>query len=239
MDHGQTGHQPSPKYGPTRGRGYMLTSMAAPGATQPGGAGALLTLVGESSATPLATSARYLAAEDTTNNIAEYTALVDGLEMALEFIAQSPGRANGLHITVWGDSMQVVKVMQLRQDCKDHVLAILADKASDLVQSLEDAGCSVSFHYVRRALNKDADGLANRAMDEQKSSQTRTPEFVSARGALPLLDDAIHNPAPATTTRRKGHVPKLAAVPSREEMLGWLADIHRASKVLSRLPPAR
>ena len=42
------------------------------------------------------------------------------------------------------------------------------------------------------------------------------------------MDDAMHGRHhPAAPVRRKGHVPQLAAVPSREAELGWLTHIHR------------
>ena len=42
------------------------------------------------------------------------------------------------------------------------------------------------------------------------------------------MDDAMHGRHhPAAPVRRKGHVPQLAAVPSREAELGWLTHIPR------------
>jgi len=93
-----------------------------------------------------------------TNNVAEYAALIAALEFALE------AGAHSLHVR--SDSQLVVRQIQGRYKVKNAGLQPLFRRARRLIGSLN------CFHieHVRREENKEADALANRAMDEEGDS---------------------------------------------------------------------
>ncbi len=89
-----------------------------------------------------------------TNNIAEYTALLDGLKLALkQGVRKLDHRA---------DSQLMVRQLEGAYKVKSPELKPLFDEAKSLIRSLE----SFKTSHVRRELNKRADELANIAMDQ-------------------------------------------------------------------------
>jgi len=88
-----------------------------------------------------------------TNNIAEY----NGLLAALRWAANHGVR--GLHIKA--DSELMVKQMKGVYRVKNPGLQPLYEEARALARQIG----RVTFEHVRRELNKDADRLANEAMD--------------------------------------------------------------------------
>jgi broad specificity phosphatase PhoE/ribonuclease HI len=112
---------------------------------------------------------RYAALGTTTNNVAEYTGLIAGLEAALEL--------NATHVDVRMDSKLVVEQMSGRWQIKNPGLRPLAAEAATLVGRF----ASVTFDWIPRERNKLADALANRAMDEAAGKPVRDraePEVV-------------------------------------------------------------
>lgn len=91
---------------------------------------------------------------EATNNVAEYHALITGLELALD--------SGVSEIEVFVDSELVASQVQGRWKIKNDRLRGLAGKAQSLMSRFE----SSSITPVRRHLNARADELANRAMDE-------------------------------------------------------------------------
>ncbi|MCW6005803.1 histidine phosphatase family protein [Micromonospora sp. CPCC 205371] len=89
----------------------------------------------------------------TTNNVAEYSGLIAGLEAAAELGAAE--------VEVRMDSKLVVEQMSGRWQIKNAGLRPLAAKAAALVRRFE----KVSYTWVPRERNKHADALANQAMD--------------------------------------------------------------------------
>lgn len=89
----------------------------------------------------------------TTNNVAEYTALVKALEKALEL-----GIKNA---EVRMDSELIVRQMSGQYRVKNQALIPLFRKAKELVSRFKN--CTIV--HVRREFNKEADRLANQAMD--------------------------------------------------------------------------
>ena len=88
-----------------------------------------------------------------TNNVAEYTALVNGLRRAAEL---------GLtEIEVVSDSELMVKQMRGEYKVKNQALRDLSVQASRLAQALG----SVTYTAVRREHNVLADQLVNDALD--------------------------------------------------------------------------
>jgi probable phosphoglycerate mutase len=88
-----------------------------------------------------------------TNNVAEYSALIAGLEKALEL---------GLpEVTVVSDSELMVKQMRGEYRVKNEALRELSLTAAQLARRVGE----VSYTAVRRAQNELADRLVNEALD--------------------------------------------------------------------------
>lgn len=96
----------------------------------------------------------YAAVGTQTNNYAEYCGLLAGLRYALE---QKAAR-----VRVFADSELLVRQMQGRYAVKSPNLKPLFDEARRLAAAIPDFAIS----HVRRELNREADRLANLAMDE-------------------------------------------------------------------------
>jgi ribonuclease HI len=90
-----------------------------------------------------------------TNNVAEYSALVAGLEKAVEVGVSE--------LEVISDSELMVKQMRGEYRVKNEALRDLSAQASRLAGKLG----SVSYKAVRREQNKLADQLVNEALDAE------------------------------------------------------------------------
>ena len=88
-----------------------------------------------------------------TNNVAEYSALVAGLERALELGVDD--------LEVVSDSELLVKQMTGEYRVKNETLQELNEKASRLARRLGE----VTYTAVRREHNELADRLVNEALD--------------------------------------------------------------------------
>ena len=88
-----------------------------------------------------------------TNNVAEYRALIAGLEKALELGVDD--------VDVLSDSELLVKQMTGEYRVKNEALKELTEKATRLARKLGD----VSYTAVRREHNELADRLVNEALD--------------------------------------------------------------------------
>ncbi|MEU8817933.1 bifunctional RNase H/acid phosphatase [Actinoplanes sp. NPDC048796] len=104
---------------------------------------------------------RYGALGVTTNNVAEYTGLIEGLKAAREL--------NATEVDVRMDSKLVVEQMSGRWQIKNAGLRPLAAAAAALVTEFD----RVTFEWIPRERNKAADALANRAMDEAAGKPVR------------------------------------------------------------------
>ncbi|HVB35721.1 MAG TPA: reverse transcriptase-like protein [Candidatus Acidoferrales bacterium] len=117
-----------------------------------------------------------------TNNIAEYYGLIAALDYAV---------SHGIRaLRVRSDSELLVRQMQGRYKVKNAALKPLHERAQKLARALD----YFVIEHVMREQNRDADALANVALDRGGSigSSART---VPARGAATLTSPA------ATTTR--------------------------------------
>lgn len=94
----------------------------------------------------------------TTNNVAEYTAILRALETLFTMLE---GKAKDAEVHVRMDSMLVIKQMSGEWKIKHPNMKPLAERVRELVRQFG----SVSFEHVYREDNKDADRLANEAMD--------------------------------------------------------------------------
>ena len=89
----------------------------------------------------------------TTNNVAEYRALIAGLEAAAPFGAQ--------RVRVRADSKLVIEQVKGTWKVKQPHLLPLRDEARALLAGYDD----VDLRHVPRAENFDADALVNAALD--------------------------------------------------------------------------
>ncbi len=123
----------------------------------------------------------------TTNNVAEYSGLIAGLETAADL-------APGADVHVKMDSKLVVEQMSGRWKIKHPALQPLASRASAAARRLG----RVTYEWVPRARNTHADRLANQAMDEARNgggeSGAGRPGPARAGGSLP--DPPGPRPAP-------------------------------------------
>jgi ribonuclease HI len=99
-----------------------------------------------------------------TNNVAEYTALVEGLDLAL--------RKGVTDLEVFMDSELVVSQVKGLWKIKNDRLRGLAAKAQGLMSKFDNA----SLTHVRREKNEDADKLANQGMDRAELDLEDEPE---------------------------------------------------------------
>jgi len=118
----------------------------------PGTAGTGVVLAAEDG-TPLITVGRYIGRA--TNNVAEYTALIDALRQAKALGARK--------LTVRGDSELIIKQMRGQYRVKNPALRELHGQAAALADEFED----VAFEHNPRDRNSLADRLANLAMSRK------------------------------------------------------------------------
>ncbi len=121
-----------------------------------------------------------------TNNVAEYSGLLAALEWAL---------ANGAHeLRVVSDSELMVKQIKGQYSVKSPDLKPLYEEAKRRAAKLD----RFEMQHVLRGKNKEADRLANEAMDR---GMGRVPGLLTAR------------PAPAVTAARSGPAATPAVTP--------------------------
>ncbi len=136
--------------GTTAGRYELYVDGASRGNPGPAGAGALIK---DPSAQVLRRLKKFLGR--TTNNVAEYSALVLGLEAA---------RAMGVdRINVFADSELMVKQLNGVYKVKSEDLRPLFEKASALSKSFKE----FSIRHIYREKNAAADELSNEAIDDR------------------------------------------------------------------------
>ena len=111
--------------------------------------------VATAAGTPVAELYGYLGRA--TNNVAEYQALLHGLRFALARGAR--------RLRVFSDSELVVRQMAGQYRVKHPDMLSLHRQARELLGRFE----RVDIAHVRREQNKDADRLANQALDEKAS----------------------------------------------------------------------
>lgn len=100
-------------------------------------------------------AARYLG--EATNNVAEYRALILGLELARELGASE--------VELRADSELIIRQMTGEYRVRNVRLQELHRQA----QALEQAFRSVGYVHIRREQNRAADRLANLAIDQEEA----------------------------------------------------------------------
>jgi ribonuclease HI len=136
---------------------HMELTIYSDGASRsnPGEAGAGVYIL--QNGRPAAGIARYLGMA--TNNIAEYTAAIIGLEYALKQGATS--------VKLFADSELLVKQLNGEYRVKNEGLKPLYLRVKELIEKIR----RVEVQYISRELNKEADALANKAIDEKINNQ--------------------------------------------------------------------
>ncbi|MDP3996962.1 MAG: ribonuclease HI family protein [Candidatus Andersenbacteria bacterium] len=128
----------------------LFTDGGARGNPGPAGIGLVLRVEGEQALE----YGEYIG--ETTNNQAEYKALIKGLAMALE--------AGVSEIKCFLDSQLVVEQLKGNYRVKNNGLKQLFVEAKELADKFE----TTSFTHVTRDKNKIADRLVNEALDREK-----------------------------------------------------------------------
>lgn len=121
----------------------------------PGPAAAGVVIRTSDDATVLYEAGYYLG--ETTNNVAEYSALIEGLKAALKL--------NASEADVYSDSELMVRQMKGQYRVRNQGLLPLYEEA----QALSRKFSRFSVNHVRREQNKVADGLVNRAINVRAS----------------------------------------------------------------------
>lgn len=93
-----------------------------------------------------------------TNNYAEYSALIKGLNISID--------KNIKEMDCYLDSELVVKQLKGIYRVKDETLKTLHAKAISLTKNFD----KIEFIHVKRNLNKEADKLVNKALDEESKN---------------------------------------------------------------------
>lgn len=119
-----------------------------------------------------------------TNNVAEYFALLAALDYAATH--------NITALRVRSDSELLVRQMQGRYKVKSADLKPLHERASKLSRQLQ----YFAIEHVRRELNRDADALANVALDSAGVPKFEDRKSRVAEGIAPV----VARPMPASTS---------------------------------------
>ena len=96
---------------------------------------------------------------DTTNNVAEYTAVIE----ALTYLKELRGKRYELRIHFLLDSKLVVEQLNGNYKIKDSKLRELSFKVRTLEQEVRGV---ITYSVIPREKNKQADLLVNQALDE-------------------------------------------------------------------------
>ncbi len=130
----------------------------------PGDAG-IGVLLKDSSGAVIDEIGKYIGA--TTNNVAEYTALLNALEYAVKHRAAI--------VDIFLDSELVVRQMNGVYRVKDENLAVLFNKAQALIKKIRGRGqgSRVTLTHIPREKNKEADNLANKAVNLHLNKRDR------------------------------------------------------------------
>ena len=163
----------------------------------------------------------YATLGDTTNNIAEYTALLRALEKAASLSLER------LHIH--SDSELLVKQMNGEYRVKNEDLRNLYEEAQGLLRRFR----GVQISHVRREQNKRADELCNIALDDGKPKAAKKPKKKSS-GAR-MTDDAVREDCVVCLEVAKGAwSARDIKAPTAEQVWDQLWSILEENGVLKR-----
>lgn len=149
-----------------------------------------------------------------SNNVAEYSGLIAGLQAVLDLDLASDSSINARM-----DSKLVVEQMAGRWKIKHVDMRRLAIEARDLVRQIEWAGGSVDYTWIPREINTVADALSNKGMDgEHIRIDSVEPDTAPESSSQPTSDTTD---ATATTNNVAGvSQPRPAAAKATTPTLG-------------------
>lgn len=152
-----------------------------------------------------------------SNNVAEYTALVEGLTLAAELGVKK--------LQVFSDSELMVKQMNGEYKVKNEDLRSLYEEACQLRKQFE----RVTITHVRREQNKRADAIGNDALDGKPRK----------RGEQPSEAETLATERPVSTSSPRPPKASVDDSTVRVDAIQCLADAarHWAEKGLKGLPP--
>lgn len=101
----------------------------------------------------------------TTNNVAEYTAVLKALEWLIE---KSGHRTQGTEVNFYLDSLLVVQQLKGVYKIKDIKLQNLQVKIQSLISNLQSL---ISWSHIPREQNKTADLLVNQTLDAEHENE--------------------------------------------------------------------
>lgn len=104
--------------------------------------------------------------EGMTNNVAEYAAINDALRYTLGRTAMLAERDMG--VTFYSDSQLVINQIAGKWACNAPGLRELRENAVRHAEALIIAGVRVSFEWIPREQNMDADALTRKAYQEAR-----------------------------------------------------------------------
>ncbi|MHA7264747.1 reverse transcriptase-like protein [Arthrobacter sp. TMN-37] len=148
-----------------------------------------------------------------SNNVAEYSGLVAGLELAHEI-----NPVSRIHVKM--DSKLVVEQMSGRWQIKHADMRTLAARARKIVDPRR-----VTYEWIPRERNKDADRLSNEAMDAGMAGVPWKPRTVKGLTATAPAPDAAPEAAPPRRPGRLHHLEVwVADLDAARQSLGWLLE---------------
>ncbi|CAB9519403.1 Pfam:RnaseH [Seminavis robusta] len=128
---------------------------------------------------------KFLGKSGFTNNMAEWQGVLVGLEQLVEHVERFRVKTENLKprlkVVIQGDSQLVVRQLQGVYKCNHPHLKPYKKQADNVLVKLKKMAHvpMITYEHVYRNDNKVADGLANEAMDAQKSWATRTEDVES------------------------------------------------------------
>jgi ribonuclease HI len=133
-----------------------------------------------------------------TNNYAEHYAMREALLYVRDQLAASE---IDFVVEIRSDSKLVVNQVNCVWAVKDDALERICIESQALVEFLRELKVELTIEHVRREFNKDADALANYALDStDETDQSILRDPVRSRGRV-FRDFSVRHILPAETTR--------------------------------------
>ena len=145
-----------------------------------------------------------------TNNVAEYSGLIAGLRAAARIDAHAS-------VLVRMDSRLVVEQMSGRWKIKHPDMKPLARTATEAARGFS----AITYEWVPRERNKDADRLANEAMDAPERNDGGAREQVSGRPAEAGLAPTPAEPGRPSASRPPAGRPPAGSAAADRASTGW------------------
>ncbi|MEN9749435.1 MAG: hypothetical protein RL149_513 [Actinomycetota bacterium] len=158
----------------------------------PGNAGSGAVVIDAESGLVIRELARYIGVA--TNNVAEYIALIAGLQSAIEIDSDA-------QILVRMDSKLVIEQMSGGWKIKHPDMMALGQQVQELAK-----GKSITWQWIPREQNFRADALANKAMDDLADSEGGQVEILDSKPASISASVTEFNESAPSSVRAPGNV---------------------------------